>query len=71
VFPPSQQSSQRFTEAQDEQIASYFEDLPAFYDMTNPDYKNKVKKNALLNEFADEIGLEREYIYKFYFMLNN
>ena len=66
AFPVGKQSSGWFTEAQDEKIASYFEDLPAFYDMTNADYKNKVKKNALLKEFADKVGLDREYIYKFF-----
>ena len=62
VFPPSQQTS-KFTETQDELIASYFEDLPAFYDMSNPDYKNKVKKNVLPIEFADEMGLARECMF--------
>lgn len=62
VFPSSQQISSKVTEAQDELIASFFEDHPAFYDLTKPEYKNRVKKNALLKEAADEMRLTREFV---------
>lgn len=59
VFPTTLEIN-KFTEAQDELIAAFFEDHPAFYDLTNPDYKKKAKKNALLKEFEEEIGLPRQ-----------
>ncbi|XP_066271169.1 uncharacterized protein [Branchiostoma lanceolatum] len=50
------------TEEQDEQIASFVESHPAFYDLTTPDYKNKAKKEGWLKDVASSIGLTPKQI---------
>ncbi|XP_019639615.1 PREDICTED: uncharacterized protein LOC109481473 [Branchiostoma belcheri] len=53
-----QQTTQKgVTEEQDEQIASFIESHPAFYDITTADYKNKVKKESWLKDVSSTIGL--------------
>ena len=37
-------------------IAEFYEANPLFYDLGNPDYKNKQKKDHLLSKFASTIA---------------
>ncbi|XP_078593262.1 uncharacterized protein LOC144871567 isoform X2 [Branchiostoma floridae x Branchiostoma japonicum] len=59
-----QQSAQKvaISEEQDERIAAFIESHPAYYDMSNPDYKNKAKKSAWLKDEAAAIGLTPKQI---------
>ena len=44
--------SEPFTDEQEEQITSFFEEHKFYYDMADSDYKNKRKRENLLLEFA-------------------
>lgn len=48
------------TEKEDfeEQIASFFESRPFYYDIGHKDYKNKTRKDAEVAEFAKELGIK-------------
>ena len=46
----------------EEKIAQFYEANPMYYDLGHRDYKNRPKKNATLKEFADSIGITREYL---------
>ena len=43
------------------EIARFFEAHPLFWDPCNEEYKNKSKRQGILREFAESIGLTREY----------
>ena len=47
--------SKPFTNEQDKQIAAFFGQHPCFYDMSDPDYQNKKKRNALIQQFAQSV----------------
>ena len=47
--------SKPFTNEQDKQIAAFFGQNPCFYDMSHPDYKNKKKRNVLIQQFAQSM----------------
>ena len=47
--------SKPFTNEQDMQIAAFFSQHPCFYDMSHPDYKNKKKRNVLIQQFAQSM----------------
>ena len=52
----TQQLDAPFTEQQDDLIAQFFEDHKYYYDMTEPDYKNKRKREHMLVDFARTLG---------------
>lgn len=37
-------------------IVDFFENNPCFYEKSNEDYKNRDKKNKLLEDFAKDLG---------------
>jgi hypothetical protein len=48
-------------------IAEFYEGYPMYWDMTHGDYKGRKKKDATLNDWVDQNGLDREYTYIFLF----
>jgi len=51
-----------FTEEQEEEIVRWFKDSPIFYDQTRRDFKNKAKREKMMNEKAAEFGVPGEHI---------
>ena len=59
--------SKPFTNEQDKQIAAFFGQHPCFYDMSHPDYKNKKKRNALIQQFAQSMFTSGKCVLSFNF----
>ena len=58
-------TSGQYPLAIEQKIATFFEGHRLFWDMTDPDYKDRKRRNALLKEFADQNGLDRKYYHHF------
>lgn len=44
-----------FSTGQEEELVQFFQDHPSFYDQSHPDFKNRAKKERLLEKAAEEM----------------
>lgn len=55
--PVHDQNATRITPDQEEYFCDWFQDQPIFYDQRLRDFKNRGKRDRLLQELAKELGL--------------
>ena len=58
--------AEQLTVTQEEELAEWFSVHPIFYDQSARDFKDRQKKDRLLNEKAEEYGLTGKYFALFY-----
>ena len=48
--------SETFTADEEQQLLEFYASHPIFYDQSRDDFKNKSRKDRLLNEIAEVLG---------------